>query len=61
MTRANFSGDCRMTAYNAPQAKIHKSASTAKAVTNRVLTDLPFEFRTFVPTNFVAPTGVTRL
>ena len=61
MTRAKFSGDCRMTAYNAPQAATHKSASMANAATNRLLSDLAFALRTIVPTNFIDPSEVKRL
>ena len=59
MTRAKFSGDCRMTAYNTPQARSHKSASTAKATTNRILATCPL-VKNHRSHNFVAPTSELR-
>jgi hypothetical protein len=49
MTRAKVSGDCRIIANNAPQASTHNRASTPNAVTNALLTDLRFAFKSFVP------------
>ncbi len=42
MTRAKVSGDCRMIANNAPQAKTHKSAITPNVASNFLRTDPRF-------------------
>jgi hypothetical protein len=42
MTRANLSGDCRMTVNNDVQASTHNRASAPKTVSHTFLVDLRF-------------------